>query len=164
MHPLSTAGQPLILFLRRFLHMISLVRASGKTLKRHFFDSLEGAVDICFFGRIVLLAPNFARPRLAAPPGAPTRPARGMSGFWIRQVILNNCSLISNVILNAAFIMFPCMAVLLNNFCPVQIHKLINSTGERRLHAIVLKLIFAILLKRQTHKIAIDIHIRFDRC
>ena len=37
-------------------------------------------------GRIILLAPNLARPRLAAPLGAPTRPARGMPEFWIRQV------------------------------------------------------------------------------
>ena len=40
-----------------------------------------------FPGRIVLLAPNLARPRSAASPGSPTRPARGMSGFLIRQVI-----------------------------------------------------------------------------
>ena len=37
--------------------------------------------------RIVLSAPNPARPRPAGPPCAPTRPARGMSGFWVRQVI-----------------------------------------------------------------------------
>ena len=36
--------------------------------------------------RTGLLAPNPARHRPAVPPGAPTRPARGMSGFWIRQV------------------------------------------------------------------------------
>ena len=47
-----------------------------------------------FPGRIVLLAPNLARPRSAAPPGAPTRPARGMSGFWIRQVGLHRISLV----------------------------------------------------------------------
>ena len=34
---------------------------------------------------MVLLAPNLARPRLAAPSGAPTRAAHGMSGFCIRQ-------------------------------------------------------------------------------
>ena len=33
-----------------------------------------------------MFSPNLARRRPAAPPGAPTRPARGMSGFWIRQV------------------------------------------------------------------------------
>ena len=48
-----------------------------------------------FPGRIILLAPNLARPRPAAPPGASTRPARGMSGFWIRQVsCLNRISLV----------------------------------------------------------------------
>ena len=34
-----------------------------------------------------MLALNLARPRLTAPPGAPTRPARGMYGFRIRQVV-----------------------------------------------------------------------------
>ena len=64
------------------LHIISLVRASGETLKRRFFDVLEVMGDLYLFsGRIVLLAPNLARPRPAAPPGAPTRPARGMFGF-----------------------------------------------------------------------------------
>ena len=46
-------------------------------------------VGLLFPGRIVLLAPNLARPCLAAAPGAPTRPARGLSGFWIRQVFGN---------------------------------------------------------------------------
>ena len=36
---------------------------------------------------MVLLAPNLARPRAAAPPGSSNRPARGMSGFSIRQVL-----------------------------------------------------------------------------
>ena len=40
-----------------------------------------------FPGRIVMLAPNLARPRPAAPPGASTQTVRGMSGFWIRQVL-----------------------------------------------------------------------------
>ena len=35
-----------------------------------------------------MLAPNLARPLPAASPGAPTRPARGMSGFWIQQVYI----------------------------------------------------------------------------
>ena len=38
--------------------------------------------------RTVLLASNPARPRPATPPCAPTRPARGMSGFWTQQVKL----------------------------------------------------------------------------
>ena len=37
-------------------------------------------------GRNVLSASSPARHRPAAPPCAPTRTARGMSGFWIRQV------------------------------------------------------------------------------
>ena len=41
-------------------------------------------------GRAVLSASLPAQPRPAAPPcAAPTRPARGVSGFWIRQV--SNC-------------------------------------------------------------------------
>ena len=40
---------------------------------------------LLFPGRIIMLAPNLAR-RPAAAPGAPTRSARGMFGFWIRQV------------------------------------------------------------------------------
>ena len=40
-----------------------------------------------FPGRIILLAPNPARPRPAAPPGAPTRPARDMSGFWFDRSV-----------------------------------------------------------------------------
>ena len=55
-------------------------------MKRHLFDALEKTVDFLFLGRIILLALNLARPRLAAPPGASTRPARGMSGFGIPQV------------------------------------------------------------------------------
>ena len=47
-----------------------------------------------FRGRTVLLASSLARPRPATPPGAPTRPARGMSGFWIRQVIIITTRLI----------------------------------------------------------------------
>ena len=39
-------------------------------------------------GQTILLVSSPARPRLAAPPCAPTRPARGRSGFWIRQIIL----------------------------------------------------------------------------
>ena len=37
-------------------------------------------------GRIVLSASRPARPRPAASSFAPTRPALGMSGFWVRQV------------------------------------------------------------------------------
>ena len=32
------------------LHWISLVRASGETLRRRFFGALEGTVDFCFLG------------------------------------------------------------------------------------------------------------------
>ena len=50
-------------------------------------DSTDENYDgLLFPGRIVLLAPNLARPRPAALPGSPNRLC-GMSGFWIRQVI-----------------------------------------------------------------------------
>ena len=42
---------------------------------------LKRLQGLLFPGRIVLLAPNLARPRPGAPPGAPTRLARGTSGF-----------------------------------------------------------------------------------
>ena len=51
------------------------------------WDSPGEKYDRALFpGRIVLLAPNLARPFSAAAPGFPTRPARGMSGFRTRQV------------------------------------------------------------------------------
>ena len=43
-------------------------------------------MNFLFPGRIILLALNLARPRPAASPGTPTRIARCMSGFCIRQV------------------------------------------------------------------------------
>ena len=64
------------------LHRISLVRAFRKTFKRRFFDALEIAKYVGLFLRdTVLLANSPARPRPAAPPCVPTRPARGMSEF-----------------------------------------------------------------------------------
>ena len=42
-----------------------------------------------FSGRIIMFAPNLARPYSAAPPSDPIRPACGMSGFKIRQVLQN---------------------------------------------------------------------------
>ena len=47
------------------------------------FGECEGGL---FPRRTVLWANSLARPRPATPPCAPTRHARGMSGFWIRQL------------------------------------------------------------------------------
>ena len=47
------------------------------------FGGYEGRLSP---GRTIPSASRSARPRPAAPPCAPTRPARGMSGFWTRQV------------------------------------------------------------------------------
>ena len=33
-----------------YIHRISLVRASGETLKRRVFDALESTMDLCFPG------------------------------------------------------------------------------------------------------------------
>ena len=50
--------------------------------------------------RTSLLAPSPARLRPATPPCAPTRSARGMSGFWIRQVIIDIGTIIGLVSLS----------------------------------------------------------------
>ena len=50
------------------------------------FRRLEGYKGRWSPRRTVLSAFRPAQPRPAAQPCAPTRPARGMSGFWIRQV------------------------------------------------------------------------------
>ena len=46
-----------------------------------FLRSLGRYKGLVFAGRTFFLAPNLARPRPAALPGAPTRPTRGMSRF-----------------------------------------------------------------------------------
>ena len=72
------------------LHRISFVRASEETFRTAIFDALEGKRDGCLLGeqtRRRPVLPRPAQPRLAATPcAAPPRRARGMSGFWIRQV------------------------------------------------------------------------------
>ena len=82
----KTVCQPLILFphsvLIRFCLFVLLERR-GDVSSMPWGN--EGRLSP---ERIALSASRPARPRPAAPPRAPTRPARGMSGFWIRQVIL----------------------------------------------------------------------------
>ena len=75
----------MILYLRRFTGDFAC-SCFWKDVEATFFRFLGGIGGPLFPGRIVLLAPNLARPRPAAPPGAPTRPACGMPGLWIRQV------------------------------------------------------------------------------
>ena len=75
------------------LHRISFFRASeyvgGQTV---VFDAPEGKRGGCFLGeptrrRRPVLPGSAPRPRPAALPcDGPPRPARGMSGFWTRQV------------------------------------------------------------------------------
>ena len=69
------------------LHRISLDFAYGKTFRRRVFDALEGSGDPCLLGKQFCWYPVLPDPRPATPPCAPTRPARGMSGFWTRQVM-----------------------------------------------------------------------------
>ena len=59
-----------------------------RDVQETFLRCLGGYEGPLFREQPLLMAPNRARPRPAAPPGAPTRPARGMSGFWIRQVLI----------------------------------------------------------------------------
>ena len=65
------------------LHRISPVCAFGEAFRRHVFDALEGTKDSC--GRNVLLACSPARPRPAALPCAPTRPACGILGHALHE-------------------------------------------------------------------------------
>ena len=62
---------------------ISLVLASGETFERKF----EGGL---FPGRAVLLASRFAPTRPVTLWYAPSRPARGMAGFWTLKIVPGN--------------------------------------------------------------------------
>ena len=68
---LSTTGQQFISFLHLFCaNKVSFVRASGKTLKRLFFDPLESTRDLFFLGEKFCwhpILPNPARPPRRAP-------------------------------------------------------------------------------------------------
>ena len=82
---LSTARQPVVVFLHRFKLDFACPcfwrDVQGTTLR--CFGGCEGRVSL---GQTILSASCPARPRPAVPMCAPTRPARGMSGFWTRQV------------------------------------------------------------------------------
>ena len=65
------------------LRRISLVGSSGESFRRCTSDALEGTGDACFLGELFCRRPVLLDP---PPPCAPTRPARGMSGFWTRHV------------------------------------------------------------------------------
>ena len=78
----STAGfvPPLVYIGFRLFVLLEDAQA---TCLRCFRGNEEGLSP----GRKVLLASSPARPRPATPPCVSTRPARGMSGFWNRQVL-----------------------------------------------------------------------------
>ena len=67
------------------LNWISLVRVSGKALGRLVLDALEDTKVDCRVGAL-LCESSPARQLRAAPLCGKTRPARGMSGFWVRQI------------------------------------------------------------------------------
>ena len=71
------------------LHKISLVRASEDMFRQYVLDALDlgGYEGGLFPGRTVLSASSYDRPSPVAPLCAPSRHARGMFGFWIRQVM-----------------------------------------------------------------------------
>ena len=87
---LSTARQPPVNRLSCSsigLHRISFVRASGGSFKTVVYDAPGGTRDGFLLGEPTRLRPVLPHRCPAAPPcAAPPRPARGMSGFWIRQV------------------------------------------------------------------------------
>ena len=70
------------------LHKISLVCASEELFRTVVFDALEGSRDGCVLReetrrRLILPGPPRSHPAVRRP----TRPARGGSGFWLRQVL-----------------------------------------------------------------------------
>ena len=85
MNWLSTAGQTLISFLHRF-KWVFVCSGFRKGVQDSVSDSLAGLYP----GRIDPTVSSYPAPRaLAAPPcAAPIRPARSVSGFWIRQVFI----------------------------------------------------------------------------
>ena len=70
------------------LHKVSFVRASKDMPKKLFFHRLENMEDACsWVDRPISVSSCPARLRPAVPPCAnPSRPARGMSEFGIRQI------------------------------------------------------------------------------
>ena len=72
------------------LHRISFVHASEETFRTVVFDALEGKRVGRLLGEPTRRRPVLPRPvppRPAPLCAAPPRPARGMSGFWVRQVV-----------------------------------------------------------------------------
>ena len=84
---LSSGCQPLVVFLHRFKWDFAC-SFFWRVVQEMFLRCLGRYEGHLSPGRNVLSASCSALPRSAAPPCAPTRAARGMSGFWIRQVSL----------------------------------------------------------------------------
>ena len=89
---LPTACKPVILF-PHSVYMgfrLFVLWRDVQAMCLRCFGGYEGRLSP---GRTVLSASNPARPRPAALPCAPTRPARGMFEFWVRQ-IFNICEML----------------------------------------------------------------------
>ena len=72
--------------LRIGLHWTSFVRASEQTFRTVVYDAREGNKDGYLLGGPLRRRPVLTGPAAAPPCAASTRPARGMSRFWIRQM------------------------------------------------------------------------------
>ena len=84
-------------WVRQIFHIILLLCASGERFKRHVFDALESTIQKKIVPRRTILLTNSpARSRLAIPPCAPTRPARDMSGFLVRQISITSMDYLPN--------------------------------------------------------------------
>ena len=86
---LSTGCQPVVVFLHLFKpdFVCSCFWGDVQAMCLRWLGGCEGRLSL---GRTFLSASNPAGPRPAASPCAPTRPARGMFGFLIRQVFFQS--------------------------------------------------------------------------
>ena len=92
----SSSCQPVAVFLHRFRKHFAC-SCFWRDVRATFLRCLGGYEGRLSPGRTVLSSFSPARRRPAAPPCAPTRIARGMSGLWTRHSILSGaiCNLLN---------------------------------------------------------------------